>query len=309
MTIGIAVHAPGAARAALAGLEAVEAVGRGAIGGFVSLSVITPGGEVHNLGVQKGGARAMLADPALTRLAAARLAVLMSSGPDRPEPLSQFTPAAADAGLMTGHRLPNMPGPAGKPPNLVALQALRDGLSAAEAINRALGDAPGLDAGLIALTLDGEIAQANSASVAARDDIGQALVVEPGMSIAVMHNSILPHEALADLAVSAIRDTLAPKDAWTGSGTAIGLTVRDGAAERALLTDPDTGAILGFEAAASEWRRPAWEGCPVRRGDPVVAGGRVVGKVIQEAYCILRNGTVTQTRGGQTITWTQGDPS
>ncbi len=307
MTIGIAVHAPGAARAALAGLEAVEAVGRGAIGGFVSLSVITPDGALHNLGVQRGGARAMLAEPLLATLAAAHLGVLMSSGPDRPEPLSQFTPAATDAGLMTGHRLPNMPGPDGTPPNLVALQALREGLSAEEAIARALGDAPELDAGLIAMTLGGDIALANSASVAARDDIGEALLVEPGLSVAVMHNSILPHEALADLAVSAIRDTLWPRDAWTGSGTAIGLTVRDGSAERALLIDPETATPLAFEAAGPEWRRAEWEGCPVRRGDPVIAGGRVVGKVIQEAYCILRNGTVTSARGGHTITWTPGD--
>ena len=115
MTIGIAVHGPQAARAALAGLEAVEAVGRGAIGGFVSLSVITPGRKLIDLGVQRGGAQAMLAQPGMAQTDGARLAVLMSSGPDRPEPLSQFTPCDPAAGLITGHRLPNMPGPDGIP--------------------------------------------------------------------------------------------------------------------------------------------------------------------------------------------------
>lgn len=297
------MNAPGAARAALVGLEAVEAVGRGAIGGFVSLSAITPDGALHNLGVQRGGARAMLAEPLFAALAEARLAVLMSSGPDRPEPLSQFTPASADAGLMTGHRLPNMPGPGGSPPNLVALQALREGLSPQEAIGRALADAPELDAGLIAMTPAGVMALGNSASVAARNDIGAALVMEPGLSAAVLHNSILPHEALADLAVSAIRDAIAPLDAWAGSGSALDLTVRPGSETRALLIDPETGAPLGFEAAGEEWGRPEWEGCPVRRGDPVIAAGRIAGHVVQEAYCILRNGTVTGTRGDSTITW------
>ena len=301
------MKAPGAARAALAGLEAVEAVGRGAIGGFVSLTVLAPDGAVHDLGVQRGGARAMLAEPQLAALRDARLAVLMSSAPDRPEPLSQFTPGAADAGLMTGHRLPNMPGLNGTPPNLVALQALREGLSPAQAIDRALADAPDLDAGLIAMTPSGELAIGNSASVAERPDIGEALVVEPGLSIAVLHNSILPHEALADLAVSAIHDTLAPLDAWSGSGSAIGLSVRPGPRKRALLLDADRGTPLAFEAEGEEWRRPEWEGCPVRRGDPVVAAEQVVGYVVQEAYCILRSGTVIQARGDHHLTWTRSE--
>ncbi|SNS07316.1 hypothetical protein SAMN04488078_1003128 [Antarctobacter heliothermus] len=300
------MNSSGAARAALAGLEAVEAVGRGAIGGFVSLSAILPDGSLHDLGVQRGGAQAMLADPSFAALAEARLAVLMSSGPDRPEPLSQFTPCAANAGLMTGHRLPNMPGPDGQPPNLVALQALREGRTPQDAISLALDAAPDLDAGLIAISTAGEVALGNSASVAARDDIGQALVVEPDLSVAVLHNSILPHEALADLAVSAIRDRLAPRDGWSGSGSAIGLSVHAGPETRALIIDPDSGAPLRFVAAGKEWLRLEWEGCPVRRGDPVIAGGRTVGRVIHEAYCILRDGTVTSTRGGDLITWTAG---
>lgn len=303
MTIGIAIFGPGAAGLALAGLRAVEAVGRGAIGGFVSLSVIAPDGTVRDLGVQRGGAAALRACPLWSTVAEARLAVLMSSGPDRPEPLSQFTPCASDAGLMTGHRLPNMPGPGGLPPNLVALQAMRESQSPDAAIARALSDAPHLDAGLIAMSLAGDLALANSASVASRDDIGAALVREPGFSAAVLHNSILPHEALADLAISAIRDAAAPIDAFCGVGSAIGLPVRPRSTGRAMHVDPDTGALCAFEVAGKEWTGSAWEGCPVRRGDPVFAAGRVVGVVVQEAYCILRDGIVIGTRGGGKITW------
>nr|WP_233270468.1 hypothetical protein [Chachezhania sediminis] len=290
-------------------MKAVEAVGRGAIGGFVSLTAITPDGTVHDLGVQRGGAQAMLAHPLFPTVAEAELAVLMSSGPDRPEPLSQFTPATADAGLMTGHRLPNMPEPDGTPPNLVALRAMRDGMPPDRAIAHALDAAPQLDAGLIAMTLTGQIALANSTSVGARDDIGEALVVEPGLSVGVLHNSILPHQALAGLAVSAIRDRLAPRDAWTGSALAEGLTVHPGTRDRALLIEPYTGKALAFEAAGDEWRRPEWEGCPVRRGDPVLAAGRIVGSVVTEVYCVLRDGTVTRARGDGTITWAPVEPA
>lgn len=307
MTIGIAVFAPGAARAALAGLEAVEAVGRGAIGGFVSLSVLLPGGRLLDLGVQREGARALLSHPRFSETATAKHAVLMSSGPDRPVPLSQFTPCDPTAGLMTGHRLPNMPGTTHRQPNLIALEAMRRGASAGSAINEALEDHPDLDAGLIAMTLDGTIALRNSASVAARDDIGAALVNETGLSAGILHNSIFPHHALADLALSAIRDRLAPMDAEDRSLPSKGLSVRS-APRRALLLDA-AGDAIGFEAPGEEWRRPEWEGCPVRRGDPVIVGERIVGHVVAETYCILRYGIVTDTRGGGRVSWKETGPS
>lgn len=305
MTIGIAVHGPDAARAALAGLRAVEAVGRGAIGGFVSLSALSPDRRLVNLGTQRGGAGAALSRPELDGLGPCRLAVLMSSGPDRPEPLTQFTPGDPAAGLMTGHRLPNMPGPGGEAPNLVALGAMGEGAAPEAAIELALSANPSLDAGLIAMSPDGRIALANSRSVAVRDDIGAALVVEPGLSIGILHNSIFPHQALADLAVSAIRDRISPLDAAARSGPAIGLEVLEGDDGGCLLVDPVTRAMLAFRAEGAEWRRAAWEGCPVRRGDPVLAGGRVIGHVVGEAYCVLRSGRVTATRGGAEVSWTE----
>lgn len=304
MTIGIAVCGEQAARAALAGLEAVEAVGHGAIGGFVSLSVVTEDAALIDLGVQRGGAQAMLAEPGFARTAGARLAVLMSSGPDRPEPLSQFTPCDPSAGLMTGHRLPNMPGPDGTAPNIVALTALQGGASPQVAVETALSGKPELDAGLIAMSLDGEIAVLNSASVEARDDIGKAHFVSPGLSVGILHNTIFPHHALAALALSAIRDWIRPASSAPHLGTAVGLSVAPGP-ERALLVGA-TG-ITGFEAPGEEWQRPEWEGCPVRRGDPVKNGGRVIGRVVAEAYCILRGGTVTATRGSDTISWRRQD--
>ncbi|WP_068117340.1 DUF6963 family protein [Tropicimonas marinistellae] len=309
MTIGIAVYGQGAVRAALAGLGVVEAVGRGAIGGFVSLSALTPDGQVRNLDTQRGGAKALLASTERAALTSARHAVLMSSGPDRPEPLSQFTPADPAAGLMTGHRLPNMPGPDGKPPNLVALEAMADGASPEAAINTALSPFPNLDAGLIAMNRSGKIAIGNSVSVDARADIGSALVSDAstGLSIGVLHNSIFPHRTLAQLAVSAIIDCVMPADISDHCSSVAGLEVRNGAMLRALVIDPRFNRPIAFQASDAIWRRHEWEGCPVRRGDPVLADGRVVGRIVQEAYCILRDGIVVGTRGGETVSWVKGD--
>ncbi|WP_428929361.1 DUF6963 family protein [Marinibacterium sp. SX1] len=304
MTIGIAVCGPDAARAALAGLERVEAVGRGAIGGFVSLSVILPDGTLANLGTQRGGARALLALPGFAGVRPAGLAVLMSSGPDRPEPLSQFTPGDPAVGLMTGHRLPNMPGPDGIAPNIAALRAMAGGAAPAEAVARALAVDPQLDAGLIAMTTRGELAVLDSPSMAARGDTGSALHVSPGLSVAVLHNTIFPHHALADLAVSAVRDHVAPADLAPHSGSALGHVVHPGP-RRALRIGPQ--GIAGFEAPGPQWQGAEWDGCPVRRGDPVLSGGRRVGRVVAEAYCILRGGLVTATRGSDTISWSLSD--
>ena len=307
MTIGIAVSGPGAAAAALAALAAVEAVGRGAIGGFVSLTAISGVGGLLTATTQRGGSAAVRAsNPCGGALETARLVVLMSSGPDRPEPLTQFTPGDAQAGLVTGHRLPNMPAASGAPPNVTALRGMADGMTPERAIEAALSGDPDFDAGLIAMNLSGRIALANTPAVDSRDDLGAALVADAatGLAVGVLHNSIHPHRALADLAVAAAIDSISPSDRSDSEASVMGLAISDGAPGRRLVLDPRNGRPAGFIAADPVWRAGWWEGSPVRRGDPVVCGDTVVGRVCREAYCILSDGIVTGARGGDTVGWT-----
>src|SRR3546814_1977272 len=70
--------------------------------------------------------------------ASARLVALISSGPDRPEPLMQFTPADAAVGMVTGHRLPNTPGVDGRPLNLAVLARLQQGETPRQAVEAVL---------------------------------------------------------------------------------------------------------------------------------------------------------------------------
>ena len=84
-------------------------------------------------------------------IAAARWAGLMSSGPDRPEPLARFTPADPAVGLIQGHRLPNSAGSDGRPLNEVVLARMRAGETPAVAVAAVLEAASDADAGIIAL--------------------------------------------------------------------------------------------------------------------------------------------------------------
>ncbi|MGF1552975.1 MAG: hypothetical protein ACFBWO_10805 [Paracoccaceae bacterium] len=303
MTVGIAVSGPNAGRAAWRALRAVEAVGRGAVGGFASFVVLTAGGEVLRAETQRGGGAALWdgAGPPET-VAAAPLAGLMSSGPDRPEPLSAFAAADPAAGIVTGHRLPILPGPDGVAPIRAALNRLAAGTDPETAVAEALAPDPDGDAGLIALTRDGRIALAETEAVAARDDRGSALVRDAatGLSVGVLHNSIFPHAALAALAVSAAVDAVFPRDAFDARAPLAGLAVAAGPRRREV---DAAGRAVALWAPAEGWRGAAWEGSPVRRGAPVTRAGRIVGRVTGECYALARGGVVVGARGEAAVRW------
>lgn len=304
MTIGIAVSGPNAGLAALQALRAVEAIGRGAIGGFLSFVAIAAEGELVSADIQRGGGTVLFDGGAPPpRMAEARLAALMSSGPDRPEPLSQFTPADLEAGLLTGHRFPNMAHYGDAPPHLIALERLRAGMSPQEAVAAALAIDPEADSGLIAMDLAGNIALGNSPAVARRDDIGELLVEDAtsGLRMGLLHNSVFPHQALAQLALSAAVDAVAPLDRIDGEASVIGVPLTPGDC-RQLVLDA-TGKPLAIVADEQAWFNACWEGSAVRRGDAVHMDGVAVGHVVREVYCVAQDGRVVGGRGGERVGW------
>ena len=219
VTIGIAAFGERAGLAVLEGLRAAEAVGRGALHGFVSLVAIGTDGRLFRADIQDGGSAALLAGSRLagSRLAGSRLAGssladeivnatragLMSSGPNRPEPLSQFTPADPAIGLVTGHRFPNAPGTGGRPLNLEILELLRQGYEPAAALSQVIAANPQADAGFIALSGSGRLHAGNTPYLSGFGDAGQAVGYAPDgtAGVAVLHNAIRPHRALAGLVV------------------------------------------------------------------------------------------------------------
>ncbi|MFG5776966.1 DUF6963 family protein [Comamonas sp. J-3] len=187
MTIGIVANGANAGAAVVDALLATELLGRGAIGGFAVFAYVDAAGEMQYLTTQQGGVSSLgLFDACLTADAAA----VISSGPDRPEPLTQFLPVSRGVGFVTGHRLPNSLGTDGMPLNRAALEEMGAGQDPQSAVDRVLRNAPELDAGLIAMNLQGQIGLGNSARVSRRADLGIFQRVEKGRSLAFMLNSI-----------------------------------------------------------------------------------------------------------------------
>jgi len=216
MTIGIAAHGPKAGLAVFRALQAAEAVGRGAIGGFACYAAIGADATLYCEQTQRGGASTLFIAGETTgvtpppAVAAATMAALISSGPERPEPLSQFLAADPHAGLVTGHRLPNRPGHDGQPLNLAVLERLRAGENSRMAVESVLADYPQADVGFIAVDRGGGLYRCNSPRVARRPDLGGAGRADParGIAVEVLHNAITPFPVLAELVAQIAFETM-----------------------------------------------------------------------------------------------------
>ena len=321
MTIGIGISGRYAGFAALRGLEAVEAFARGMLGGFVSLAVITRDGQLLRGYTQRGGVYAICYDgvegPMLVRecpfpgtvsltiplaIATAERAVLISSGPDRAEPLSQFAPGDPAVGLISGHRLPNMPGSVDQPLaiNLACLEQMRAGADPAQAVSDVLTACPAADAGLIAVAGDGRIGIGNSALVERRSDAGACLLAQDGIRIGVLHNSIFPTHGLAELAAGAALDAIEPADAAD-------FTIRLNAglvlevADTPQVTVNAEGVVTRLQVGNPGWSTPSWQGAAAMRDTCVFNGsGQLLGRLVTEAYCQAQDGKLLRCNGQPT---------
>lgn len=210
MTIGIAASGAWAGAGILSGLRAVEAVGRGAIGGFVSLAALTADGRLLRADTQSGGAGGLFPVTPPETILKAPLAALISSGPNRPLPLSQFIAADPNVGLVTGHRFPQAVKLDGQPLNVAILEAMRAGIAPQQAIDDLIDAAPEFDAGFIAVSTNGAFGAGNMPSVLLRSDQGfaQSTCEETTARVAAIHNAIQPQKAISILATEAALDAM-----------------------------------------------------------------------------------------------------
>jgi len=301
VTIGIGAAGPNAGLAVFRALAAAEAVGTGAIGGFAVFAALTADGRLWRAETQRGGSATLFTEGETTGIdpppgiAAAPFAALMSSGPDRPAPLSQFL-AASGAGLVTGHRLPNAPGPDGRPVNEAVLAAIEAGSGAAAALARVLDDDPQVDAGMIALGPGRGLAARNSRRVAARPDLGGATLASGGGAVAVLHNAIRPAVELAPLVAAVALGILAPAHVVAGhavlrAGTPLALSTvhrltlgPDGVAT--LVETTDARILSGRHACAALYL-----------GASVVQGGIDLGRTVMEPNALVEDGRILRLSG------------
>ncbi|MGZ9719007.1 DUF6963 family protein [Rhizobium miluonense] len=251
MTIGIGAFGPNAGLAVYRALRAAEKVGTGAIGGFATFAAITEDGRVLYSVTQRGGASTAFTDGEITGVepwpdfASARVAAVISSGPDRPGDLTRLIPTNPAVGLVTGHRIPLTKGTNGIQMNLDALTRMQAGSSAVTAAHSVTDESPGADCGLICVDVAGRIGVCNTERVKRRPDVATLLREDQvtGSAVGVLHNSINPFGAVAELAAAVAIETMAEVAASNGfvtirAGTPIAL-----GAEDAVFCDPN-GNVL-----------------------------------------------------------------
>ncbi len=308
MTIGIAASGPGAGLAVFRALAAVERVGQGAIGGYAVFAAIDAAGTVHRAETQRGGTATLFTDGEATGVAPppvvaeATFAGVMSSGPDRPEPLEQFLPARGGVGLVTGHRLPNSIGPSGRPLNIEVLERLAAGDDARTAVETVLGSDPEADAGVIAVDAAGRVHGANSARVARRPDLGRARRSDPtGTAVVeVLHNAIHPVAAIAELAACVALDSMYPPLRSDGHITVAAGTPLTAGDDCRVHVDAD-GTAQRIETTDRRILTGRHNCAAIQLGTEVLQDGRPLGRTVFEPNTVIEEGRVVRLSGRTTF--------
>ena len=304
MTIGIGATGPNAGLAVFKALAAAEAVcEHRAIGGFAVFCAITADGQVRYAQTQRGGTDTLFTLGDTTGvapppdIASARLAAVISSGPDRPEPLTQYILADPEVGIVTGHRFPQTVSKDGKALNISILDNMRSGMSPEAALSEVLSNNPKSDAGMIALSTDAQIAYLNSQRVAQRTDAGSAQIhdTEAGAGVAVLYNGLTLETALGDLLAEVAMRILCPPRSASGSfmiragiqaiyGEEDGVEIDNGQLIKLVVSDPLL--LKGLHNCAI-----------VYRGCKVVRNGEVVGFTMNEPNALVEDGRVVSVSG------------
>lgn len=308
MTIGIAATGPQAGLAVFRALQAVERAGEGSLGGYVAFAAITEPHGVLRAETQRGGTTTLFVDAERTGvppppvIAGASVSGVMSSGPDRPEPLSQYVPARASGVLVTGHRLPNAPGASGSPLNQEVLERLACGDTAQDAIDTVLAANPEADAGVIAVDLWGRIASGNSQRASRRTDLGaHALADESrGASVAALCNAVRPAGALARLAVEVAMTVMTAAHQITGTILVLAGTALEHGASDSVHVDGE-GTVRRIVTADGRLLAGTWNCAPVYRDAAVYMDGQLLGHVIEEANAVVVDGVIERLNGAERI--------
>ena len=287
MTIGIATRGPDAGLAALRILQAVEALGSGAIGGFAVLHWRETDGRLAHAVTQDLGSLTLELPEGWHR---ARHAAIISSGPNRPEPLIQFVPGDSAAGFVTGHRLPTSLLPDGRVINQAALAAMAAGTLDQAGLEAMLAEGPAMDAGLICLPIEGPVLAANAPRVDSRDDIGRFVHDARGITCAILHNSIhaatLHGDALAQAAGAIGIETMGgPQAAHVLAFAPERLPVR--AAPREAVEIEAQGRVIALHSADPAYRGGRPRITAIYESTPVIMQGRQVGRVMSEVFASL----------------------
>ena len=306
MTISIAAAGRNAGRAVIEALRKAEAVCEGAIGGFVVAGSIN-NNSVIRAQTQTGGVSSLRFKGDEAHFNAGTIAGLISSGPNRPEPIAGFLVAAADSGLVTGHRLPNSIGIDSKPMNQSVLDALSSGQPVDDAVSLILNLNPQADCGLIAIDRHGNGHSGNTTGMT-RPDAGIGSGRRNNSSVWVLHNAVEPIAPLASLLVSIALDCMEPDYVAAGSITlSTGCDIRPGDSTRIIVDD----AKQAIAIEVGEHYVSTIQPCPVNIGyrPAVFRNDKLIGCLLYEPFVCACEGKLVSADGLCELTVPIGIPS
>jgi len=305
MTIGIGAYGPRAGEAVFFALQQVELIGKGSIGGFAVFAVIKNDGELVYYTTQRGGTKTLVTQGEVTGVLpptgvlSANIAGVISSGPDRAEPLETGLPTKVGVGIVTGHRLPRSTCRVhGIPMNQEVLELMETGLDANTAVEKVVEENIERDVGLIAISVNGTMGVQNSSKVERRPDYAKIYREDStkNAKVAVLMNSIHPVPAAAEVAAGVAMDIMTEKqtpdfELQVKVGHKIEVGSQDEVHVDANLSI--TRLITSDEASLIGTQRC----CIPYIGAKVMQHGRVIGYVITEPSTNLEDGIIVNFRG------------
>ncbi|MGI9503236.1 MAG: DUF6963 family protein, partial [Geminicoccaceae bacterium] len=136
-----------------------------------------------------------------------------------------------------------------------------------------------------------------------RGDLGRALLSDAstGTAVAVLHNAIHPHQALADFAASVALDVIDPLDRRDFS-----IEIRAGVPialgeDNAVDIDASGSALL-ITVMQESWLGPSRDGAVIDFAASVRRNGRVVGHTVAEPYAVVQDGRLVSLSGRDQVT-------
>lgn len=306
MTIAIGAMGKNAGLAVWKALNSVEMVTSGSIGGFATFTIIDQNGKVKYYYTQRGGSRTLFTsgdsviDYPPQEVVNAPIAGVISSGPDRMEPLSAFLVAEDNLGLVTGHRIPQAIGTSGQPVNIEVLKLMRNGVPANLAVEKVMEQNPNVDAGLIAIDVKGSSGIKNSIKVEQRPDAEKAIAEKDDTKVMVLNNEIYPVKITADLAAAIAMEVMIgarKPDMQISINT--GLKVQYGIHDK-IVIDENNNALEVFTTDSTILDGKVTCVVPYL-GSLVVKDNKVIGRLMNEPITILDNGVIVDLAGQKTI--------
>ncbi|MFB0559990.1 MAG: hypothetical protein ACETWM_01975 [Candidatus Lokiarchaeia archaeon] len=305
MTIGIGAYGPRAGEAVFMALRKAELIGEGSIRGCAVFAAIKDDGELVYYKTQRGGTQTLVIKGEITGVLpppdvlSAKVAALMSSGPDRPEPLELGLPGKAGVGIVSGHRIPILACRVhGKPMNHLALELMESGLSAVEAVESVIKDNQEQDAGLIAVDMKGNLGVMNSQRVERRTDVAKIYKEDKttGAKVAVLLNEIHPPKAVAEVAAGVAMEIMTESqkpdfEVLVKTGMKAEFSPNDEVyvdknftAIKLITSDKDN--LVGTQIC-----------CIPYGGAKVIQNNKEIGYTITEPLTIVENGTIVDLSG------------